>query len=134
MEMTGNGRFGFVVGSALIAFLAGAAGSASIATAGLFRGDTTVRCLGPRACVGMNVDEAIDFIPVDEVGGVSAEFCGPDGAADMIELPAMLRGATCSKSDYIVEFRNHTTRTLVKVRAGKVIGIVQGPPHVIDLL
>jgi hypothetical protein len=131
--MTELGRFGFVASGALIAFVAGVACSDSIAAAGLFRGDTTVRCLGARACVGMNVDEAIDLVPVDEVGGVSAEFCGPDGAEDMIELPAVLRGATCSKSDYIVEFRNQTTRTLVKVRAGKVIGITRGPPHVSGL-
>jgi hypothetical protein len=131
--MTELGSFGFVASGALIAFVAGVACSDSIAAAGLFRSDTTVRCLA-LACVGMDVDEAIDLLPVDEVGGVSAEFCGPDGAEDMIELPAVLRGATCAKSDYIVEFRNQTTRTLVKVRAGKVIGITRGPPHAIDLL
>lgn len=120
-----------MAGGALIAFVAGAS-SASIAGAGFFGRNSPVRCLGPLACVGMNVDEALDFVPVDEVGGVSAEFCGPDGAEDMIELPAVLRGATCSKSDYVVEFRNRTTRTLVKVRAGKVTGISQGPPHAAD--
>ncbi|MGE0187015.1 MAG: hypothetical protein AB7Q23_14600 [Hyphomonadaceae bacterium] len=124
-----------------IGFALGVASSSNVQ--GLWRllqGDVSVRCLEYRACVGDTVGGFLVSYDADG-GGLSGVFCTATGSEpeprrarenNAFLLPQIVAGRTCPSADYLLEFRNPSTRTLVPVENGVVAKIDQGPLHTID--
>lgn len=121
---------------AALAFAAGVASSPNVIGFGrLLQSSANVRCVENRACVGDTVDVFLMHYDEDS-GGLTGVFCiGADGLIPedgYFFLREVVQGRTCSSSNYALEFRNPSTRTLITVEGGAVTKIEQGPLHTID--
>ncbi|WP_419319491.1 hypothetical protein ACN2C7_01805 [Caulobacter sp. ErkDOM-E] len=117
-----------------VAFAAGVAGSDGIrSTIWMFRGSVDIDCIDHAVCVGAEAPAVFSRVNRDRYG-LTSVFCEDASTPDkFIRLDQVVAGKTCETSNFRVELRNPTLRTLIKVRGGKVTGITQGPLHVIDL-
>ncbi len=130
----------WLLAAALLAlgFAAGILSSSNILGFGrLLQGSVSVRCVDNRACVGDGLQVFLTHYD-DDKGGLTGVICVPTEAdreaQRMIEdlsLADIVQGRTCP-ANYLLEFRNPSTRTLVSIENGIVTDIEQGPLHIID--
>jgi hypothetical protein len=116
-----------------LAFAAGVASSSNMIGFGrLLQGDVEVRCVERSACVGDTVDAFLRHYD-DDRGGLTGVFCtGADGLTTnngYFFLRDIVQGRTCPSASYALEFRNPSTRTLVRIENGVVAKITQGALH-----
>jgi hypothetical protein len=123
-----------------LGFAAGVAASSSILGFGrLLQGSVSVRCVDNRACVGDTADAFLVHYDEDK-GGLTGVFCELTEAdreaqrmAEYFFISDIVQGrSTCQSANYLLEFRNPSTRTLVFIESGAVTKIEQGPLHTID--
>jgi len=133
-------RWIFVAALVALGFAVGVTSSSNVLGFGrLMQGSVPVRCIDHRACVGDAVDAFLIHYEEDQ-GGLTGVFCKSTEVdhmgrrvGDYFFLPDIVQGKTCPNADYLLEFRNPSTRTLVTIEGGIVVHIEQGPLHVIDL-
>jgi hypothetical protein len=119
----------------VVAFGTGIAGSEFIrATSRMFVGEEEVRCIEARVCVGSPSPETFSSLDTDKFG--LANFYCLDGVKrydEFIFMADIISGKRCPTKNYVIEFHNATTRTLVEIRNGKIAKITKGPLYSIDL-
>jgi hypothetical protein len=122
-----------IIGLVALAFAAGVASSSNMVGFGrLLQGEVRVRCIERSACVGDTVDAFLRNYD-DDRGGLTGVFCtGTDGLIThdgYFFLGDIVQGRTCPSPNFVLEFRNPSTQTVVRIENGTVASIEQGALH-----
>jgi hypothetical protein len=124
---------GLWIGVALVAFVLGVLSSNHVIGAyRLVSGGGEQQCLTRQVCVGDEVRQIFTNDVTDKVGGLTLRICGEGSSARYDFVLDLVEGTPCASGVYYLEFRDQTTRTLVRVAQGRIETIRRGPLHVID--